>query len=155
MRYTLVSRRLVRRSKRERSTYHRLIRSSGCSSYYPCMNARFGTDPRRVSHGIARAETFKTYPANPSAVGEARRRLTTLSSATAVLAISFFFFKSPYTVLLLYVADGFTIRNCLIQRYGKPLNDFHIWCSSWLQIDNFTTGFINLRSWKKDLKFRW
>lgn len=83
--YTLVSRRLVRQSKRERSTYHRLIRSSSCSSYYPCMNARFDTDPYCVSHGIVRAETFKTYPANPSADGEARCGLTTLSTT-----ISFF-----------------------------------------------------------------
>jgi len=99
-RYTLVSWRLVRRSKRERSTYRRLIRSSGCSDYYPCINARFGTDLRRVSHGIARAEMFKTYPANPSVVGEARRGLMMLSTT-----MRFFLRKSPYTALLLQTAE--------------------------------------------------
>lgn len=46
-RYTLVPRRRVRRSKREWSTYRRLIRSSGCSGYYHQCERPFRHPPRK------------------------------------------------------------------------------------------------------------
>lgn len=53
--------RLVWRSKREWSTYRRLIRfPHGCSGYYPLQH------PSYKSRNCARAEMPKIYPANPS-----------------------------------------------------------------------------------------